>query len=207
MGEDDYLKVKDAVETVAKDVKSTHVFTWIDTVQWSKQAEHMMKTTTFPNLVLPVNPEKGNGFYSIQDFTEKSIRKWVKDIVSGDIKPELMSEDIPETNDEPVKIVVGKNFNEIVNDSTDVFLMIMAPWCGHCKALVPVYEEMAEAIQKLSPKTVIAKIDGTANDIPVKGYEVQGYPSIYFKAAGKEPMPYMGERTAAGMIQFIKENG
>ena len=43
-------------------------------------------------------------------------------------------------NNENVKIVVGKNYDEIVKDSTkDVLLMYYAPWCGHCKKLTPVF--------------------------------------------------------------------
>ena len=44
-------------------------------------------------------------------------------------------------------MVVGKNFDEIVNDeSKDVLIEFYAPWCGHCKALAPKYEELGEKV-------------------------------------------------------------
>ena len=44
--------------------------------------------------------------------------------------------------------VVGKNFDEIVNDEgKDVLIEFYAPWCGHCKNLAPVYEEVAEKVR------------------------------------------------------------
>lgn len=59
----------------------------------------------------------------------------------------MKSEEIPESNDAPVKIVVGKNFDAIVMDETkDVLVEFYAPWCGHCKSLEPKYEELAKQL-------------------------------------------------------------
>ena len=72
-----------------------------------------------------------------------------------------------------LQVVVGENFNEIVNDPTkDVLIEFYAPWCGHCKSLEPKYAELGEKL-KDSKDIVIAKMDATANDVP-HPYEVQG---------------------------------
>ncbi len=64
------------------------------------------------------------------------------------------------------QVVVGKNWNDIVNDaSKHVLVEFYAPWCGHCKTLAPKYEVLGSKYQGGSEEVVIAKIDATANDV------------------------------------------
>lgn len=46
-----------------------------------------------------------------ESITLDSITEFVKDFKSGSLQAFLKSEDIPADNSEPVKILVGKNFN------------------------------------------------------------------------------------------------
>lgn len=73
----------------------------------------------------------------------------------------MKSEEVPATNDEPVKVVVGKNFNDLVlNNEQDVLVEFYAPWCGHCKTLAPIYEEVARKLAS-NKNLVLAKCDAT----------------------------------------------
>jgi thiol-disulfide isomerase/thioredoxin len=57
------------------------------------------------------------------------------------------------------------NFEEIVkNSDKDVLVEFYAPWCGHCKALAPKYDELALRVNR-NKNLVIAKIDSTKNEI------------------------------------------
>jgi len=117
----------------------------------------------------------------------------------------VKSEPEPEQHG-PVKVVVGTTFDEIVFDnSKNVLIEFYAPWCGHCKTLAPVYEELAEKFHDRKD-VVIAKIDGTANDFPRDTFEVQGFPTLYFKpaGAGSSIVQYNGDRGLKDLEKFVK---
>jgi protein disulfide isomerase family A protein 3 len=138
------------------------------------------------------------------DFSVEALQKFAEDLLADKLEPYLKSEPIPTESDEKVKVVVAKQFNEIVNDETkDVLIEFYAPWCGHCKSLAPKYEELA---QKLADEKdiVIAKMDATANDVP-KQYDVKGFPTIYFapKGSKKNPRKYEGGREVDEFIKYL----
>ncbi|KAF7829820.1 protein disulfide-isomerase [Senna tora] len=134
------------------------------------------------------------------------IPAWLKDYKDGKIQPYKKSEPIPEVNNEPVKVVVADSLQDIVfNSGKNVLLEFYAPWCGHCKKLAPILDEVAVSFQN-DADVVIAKLDATANDIPSETFDVQGYPTLYFRSASGKISQYDGNRTKEDIIDFIEKN-
>ena len=149
---------------------------------------------------------KGLKYKMTADFSVENLEKFTNQFKNKELKPYIKSEPLPVENNGPVKVVVGENFEAIVNDPTkDVLIEFYAPWCGHCKSLEPKYKELGEKLAGVND-IVIAKMDATANDVPPP-YEVSGFPTIYWAPAGKKysPKKYDSAREVDSFIEFIKK--
>ena len=201
----------DEIKAVAKEFKGKINFVWIDAAKYSGHADNLNLKQDWPAFAIQ-EPQAQTKFPFDQTkkITEESIREFVAKYVAGEIKPSIKSEPIPEKNDEPVKVVVADEFDKIVMDEEkDVLVEFYAPWCGHCKKLAPIYDEVGKKYVNHANKVVIAKMDATGNDIPpTAGFTVSGFPTIkLIKATTNEVIDYEGDRTEESFYRFIAEHG
>ncbi len=142
------------------------------------------------------------------EINEKNILKFVEDWENKKLKPHLKSAEEPKENNGDVYVVVGKTFErDVIKNDKDVMLLFYAPWCGHCKALHPKYEEVARKLKAKNPKLVMAKCDATENE--VESVNISGFPTVKFYPGNKKdqaPLDYNGDRSVDDIIKFIKTN-
>jgi len=166
-------------------------------------------STDFPKVVgyeMDEAKDSALKFHLTEAYSQATVEAFALAMIAGELEPHYASEEIPEKNDAPVTIVVGKNFKDICMDPTkDVLLEVYAPWCGHCKQLEPTYKKLGKRF-KAFENIVIAKMDGTANEHPL--VNVEGFPTILFypAVADKEAVTFEGERTLKGFTKYLKQN-
>ncbi|XP_028291932.1 protein disulfide-isomerase A2-like [Gouania willdenowi] len=142
-----------------------------------------------------------------EDLSPDSLRQLCQEVVGGTAKPYYRSEEIPEDWDKkPVKVLVGKNFDSVTqNSSKNVFVEFYAPWCGHCKELSPIWDQLGEKYAD-HDDIIIAKMDATANE--VEAVTIDGFPTLkYFPAGGKEVISYTGKRDLETFSKFVDAGG
>lgn len=102
--------------------------------------------------------------------------------------------------------LLPSNFDTAVLKSGKPTLVeFFAPWCGHCKNLAPVYEELGQAFA-FSDKVQIAKVDADAHRSLGKQFDVQGFPTLkYFDGKSEKPTDYNGGRDLDSLSAFITE--
>jgi thioredoxin domain-containing protein 5 len=78
------------------------------------------------------------------------------------------------------------------------FIEFFAPWCGHCKKLAPVWEEVAT---ELKGKVNIAKVDSTVHKSTAQRFGIRGYPTLLL-FRGDKYVKYSGARTKEKLVEF-----
>jgi len=203
---DNYLaKIKD----IAKESKGKISWVYIDWKKYGRHSERLgISVQNKPSIAIE-KPADGTHFVFDEkaEITTDTVRTWINKFLAGEVAPTVKSEAAQEKNDAPVKIIVGTTFDQIVKDPTkDVLVEFYAPWCGHCKKLAPIYDQLGAWLNGVND-VVIAKVDATANDVDPR-LGIKGFPTLkLFKAGSKDkPIDYNGDRSLRDLAKFLKDN-
>jgi len=105
--------------------------------------------------------------------------------------------------------LVGTTFQAAVDEGKLFLVVLHAEWCGHCKALMPVYIEFAKTLES-NDKIIVAAMEVTENGMS-QPFGAQGYPTILLRSPedppDKKPVNLREvERTVDGFTTYFKEN-
>jgi protein disulfide-isomerase A6 len=100
--------------------------------------------------------------------------------------------------------LIPDNFDKIAIGGKPALVEFFAPWCGHCKSLAPIYEELAKDFEFAKDKVAIAKVDADAEKSLGKRFGIQGFPTIkFFDGKSDKPEDYNGGRDLESLTEFI----
>ncbi|XP_055627147.1 protein disulfide-isomerase isoform X2 [Toxorhynchites rutilus septentrionalis] len=203
-----YEKYVDPAKEAAKKYREQILFVTID----SDQEDHQrileffgMKKDQVPSVrIIRLEEDMAKFKPETSELDAESVENFVKSFLEGKVKQHLLSQELPEDWDKhPVKVLVADKFDEVVMDTTkDVLVEFYAPWCGHCKQLVPIYDKLGEKYAN-SDSIVIAKIDATANEL--EHTKINSFPTIYlYRKGDNQKVEFRGDRTFEGFVSFLE---
>jgi protein disulfide-isomerase-like protein len=102
-----------------------------------------------------------------------------------------------------VVMLNSSSFNTAIGtDGSAWLLKFYAPWCGHCKRLAPVFEQLAQKVHGGNQRVGIAKVDATYEKALSARFPLKGYPTVFFIKGG-EVYLYEGKRSVGDFSKYI----
>lgn len=119
----------------------------------------------------------------------------------NEIKAELKDKQETEKQEEKIMEITGQNFEEeVLKSEIPVLVDFYATWCGPCKVLSPILEEIAQENEMVK----FVRVDVDKEDDIAMQYQIMSIPTLVLIQNGKEKDRIIGLVDKAKILEFIE---
>ena len=106
-------------------------------------------------------------------------------------------------SDKILKLTDAEFEAQVIKSEKPVLVDYWAEWCGPCKMIGPVLEEIAE---DLSDKVLIGKLNVDENSQTPPKYGIRGIPTLMLFKNGEVVGTQVGAISKSDLVSFIEDN-
>ena len=102
----------------------------------------------------------------------------------------------------PVKEITAEQYEEeVIQFQGDVLVDFYAPWCGPCKMIAPVVEQVAQENSALK----VVKVDADNSQALMAKYGIRGIPTLLLIKNGEQVATNVGATSISKIRAFINQ--